>query len=38
MSNGGTEENLGKIENGIVAVTAYGLLEGITFPLIFEVY
>jgi SRSO17 transposase len=29
---------LGKIENGIVAVTAYGLLEGITFPLIFEVY
>jgi SRSO17 transposase len=30
--------NLGKIENGIVAVTAYGLLEGITFPLIFEVY
>ena len=30
--------NLGKIENGIVAVTADGLLEGITFPLIFEVY
>ena len=30
--------NLGKIENGRVAVTAYGLLEGITFPLIFEVY
>lgn len=30
--------NLGKVENGIVAVTAYGLLEGITFPLIFEVY
>ncbi len=30
--------NLGKIENGIVAVTAYGLLEGITFPLMFEVY
>ncbi len=30
--------NVGKIENGIVAVTAYGLLEGITFPLIFEVY
>jgi SRSO17 transposase len=30
--------NLGKIEKGIVAVTAYGLLEGITFPLIFEVY
>lgn len=30
--------NLGKIENGIVAVTAFGLLEGMTFPLIFEVY
>ena len=30
--------NLGKIENGIAAVTADGLLEGITFPLIFEVY
>ena len=30
--------NLGKIENGIVAVTAYGLFEGMTFPLIFEVY
>ncbi|MBD1905108.1 IS701 family transposase [Trichocoleus sp. FACHB-6] len=30
--------NLGKIENGIVAVTAYGLLERMTFPLVFEVY
>ena len=30
--------NLGKIENGIVAVTAYGLFEGMTFPLSFEVY
>jgi SRSO17 transposase len=30
--------NLGKIENGIVAVTAYGLLKRMTFPLIFEVY
>jgi SRSO17 transposase len=30
--------NLGKIENGIVAVTAYGLFEGMTFPLTFEVY
>lgn len=30
--------NLGKIENGIVAVTAYGLYEGMTFPLMFEVY
>ena len=25
--------NLGKVENGIVAVTAYGVFEGITFPL-----
>jgi SRSO17 transposase len=30
--------NLGKIENGIVAVTVYALLEGMTFPLTFEVY
>ena len=30
--------NLGKIENGIVAVTAYGVIDGITFPLSFEVY
>lgn len=30
--------NLGKIENGIVAVTAYGVIERITFPLLFEVY
>lgn len=30
--------NLGKVENGIVAVTAYGLIEGMTLPLIFEVY
>ena len=30
--------NLGKIENGIVAVTAYGLFRGMTFPLIAEVY
>lgn len=30
--------NLGKIENGIVAVTAYGYIDGITFPLTFEVY
>jgi SRSO17 transposase len=29
--------NLGKIENGIVAVTAYGLLRRMTFPLIAEV-
>ena len=30
--------NLGKIENGIVAVTAYGLVRGMTFPLIAKVY
>lgn len=30
--------NLGKIENGIVAVTAYGVIDSITLPLIFEVY
>ncbi len=30
--------NLGKTENGIVAVTAYGYVEGITLPLLFEVY
>lgn len=30
--------NLGKIENGIVAVTAYGVIDGMTFPLTFEVY
>jgi SRSO17 transposase len=30
--------NLGKVENGIVAVTSYGVLRGMTFPLIAEVY
>ena len=30
--------NLGKIENGIVAVTAYGVWQNITFPITFEVY
>jgi SRSO17 transposase len=30
--------NLGKTDNGIVAVTAYGVLSGMTFPLLFEVY
>ncbi len=30
--------NLGKVENGIVAVTAYGVIESITVPLMFEVY
>lgn len=30
--------NLGKIENGSVAVTAYGVVDNITVPLLFEVY
>jgi len=30
--------NLGKTENGIVVVTAYGVFCGMTFPLLFEVY
>ena len=30
--------NLGKIENGIVSVNAYGHLEGITFPLKFKIF
>lgn len=30
--------NLGKIENGIVAVTAYAVIESVTLPLLFEVY
>lgn len=30
--------NLGKIENGIVAVTAYGVVDSIAIPLLFEVY
>ncbi len=30
--------NLGKIENGIVAVTAYGVVDNITLPLLFKVY
>lgn len=30
--------NLGKIENGIVAVTAYGVVDNITIPLLCEVY
>ncbi|MCT7997335.1 IS701 family transposase [Laspinema sp. C5] len=29
---------LGKVENGIVSVVAYGLIDGITFPLLFEVF
>jgi SRSO17 transposase len=30
--------NIGKKENGIVAVTAYGLIDGMILPLTFEVY
>lgn len=30
--------NVGKKENGIVAVTAYGLVDGMILPLTFEVY
>lgn len=30
--------NLGKIENGLVSVNAYGVLNEITFPLAFEVF
>lgn len=30
--------NLGKVENGIVSVDAYGVIGNITFPLTFEVY
>lgn len=30
--------NLGKIENGIMAVTAYGIVDQVTIPLLFEVY
>ncbi|MEH2072207.1 MAG: IS701 family transposase [Nostoc sp.] len=30
--------NLGKIENGIVVVTAYGVIEDMTFPLTFQIY
>ena len=30
--------NLGKVENGVVAVTVYGMFCGMTFPLLFEVY
>jgi SRSO17 transposase len=30
--------NLGKVDNGIVVVTAYGVIENMTFPLTFEVY
>lgn len=30
--------NLGKIENGIVSVDAYGVIDNVTFPLNFMVY
>jgi SRSO17 transposase len=29
---------LGKIDNGIVAVVSSGLVDGLTFPLMFEIY
>jgi len=29
---------LGKIDNGIVAVVSYGLVDGLTLPLMFEIY
>lgn len=30
--------NLGKTENGIVSVNAYGIIDGITYPLMFEIF
>jgi SRSO17 transposase len=30
--------NLGKVENKIVLVNAYGVLDGLTFPLIFKIF
>lgn len=30
--------NIGKVDNGIVAVTAYGVIENMTLPLMFRVY
>lgn len=30
--------NLGKLANGIVSVNAYGILDQITFPLLFKVF
>jgi SRSO17 transposase len=30
--------NIGKIDNGIVSVNAYGLIAGVTFPLISEIF
>lgn len=31
-------ENLGETETGIVAVNAYGVVNGITYPLLFEIF
>src|SRR5262249_40078768 len=30
--------NLGKLENGIVSVNAYGVVDTVTFPLLFQVF
>lgn len=30
--------NLGKTENGIVSVNAYGVVNGITIPLLFKIF
>ncbi len=30
--------NLGKVENGVVSVNAYGVVENITFPLLFKIF
>ena len=30
--------NLGKVENGIVSVNAYGVVDGITYPLMFQIF
>jgi SRSO17 transposase len=30
--------NLGKLENGLVSVNAYGVLDNVTFPLLFQVF
>ncbi len=30
--------NLGKLENGVVSVNAYGVLDNITFPLLFRIF
>ena len=30
--------NLGKLENGLVSVNAYGVFDSVTFPLLFQVF